>query len=409
MNKEKDDYSTLLYQLHMSYKHARKNKRNTHNQLAFELNQEEELSKLAESIQTGSYKPKPSIAFIVFKPVQREIFAADFSDRVVHHLIYRCIYGFIDKQLINDAYSCRKNKGTLYGINRVDKHIRSCTQNYTKNASILKLDVEGYFMNMKHQIIFDKILALLPINKTLFLGLQKEVIVFLLHQTIFNNVVENCKIKGSKNDWRGLPPSKSLFNKPHGIGLPIGNLTSQVFGNVYLNDLDHFIKEQLKIKHYGRYVDDMVFVHSDRTYLQSIKPKIQFQLTSIGMNLHPRKIVLQDYTKGVLFLGQYIKPYRKYISNRTKDSFYKAIRSVNNILNQNEHLAWKEVKSIASLINSYLGILKHANTYFLRKSMLNKLVKRFYDFFLVSKEYRKITINTKFWEWHCLPTYQYIS
>lgn len=409
MNKQENDYATLLYQLHLSYKHARKNKRNTQNQLAFELNQEEELFKLATQIQNRTYRPKPSIAFIVYKPVQREIFAADFSDRVVHHLIYRSIYHYIDKQLINDAYSCRKNKGTLYGINRVDKFMRSCTHNYTKDAYVLKLDIEGYFMNMNHQIIYDKIIELLPSNKTSFLGIKRETLYFLLKQTIFNDVVTNCRIKGSKNDWKGLPPSKSLFNKPEGVGLPIGNLTSQVFGNVYLNGLDHYVKKGLKIKHYGRYVDDMVFIHENNRFLTNLVPKIQSHLNSVGMNLHPRKITLQHYSKGVMFLGQYIKPHRKYISNRTKNNFYNAISRVNKMLEEKQRLTWKETKQIQALLNSYLGILKHANTFLLRKKMLDKLTKRFYDFYYITKKLSKVIIKKYFWEWHCLPTYQYIN
>ena len=126
-------FEHLLYQLHLSYLHARKNKRNTNNQLRFEMHQEEGLMQLARAIYERKYTPKPCIAFIIHKPVMREIFASDFTDRIIHHLLYRCIYPIIDKKLINDTYSCRVGKGTLYGINRVSKQLSSW-QKYTAGA-----------------------------------------------------------------------------------------------------------------------------------------------------------------------------------------------------------------------------------------------------------------------------------
>ncbi len=186
---------------------------------------------LAKAICDRTYTPKPGIAFIIHKPVMREIFAADFSDRIIHHLIYRCIYPIIDRKLIHDTYSCRAGKGTLYGVNRAKKFMRSCSRNFSQEAFVLKADIEAYFMNMKHEIIYDKVVELLPENKTGYLGLSRDTLLYLLRQTIFNKVTENCRIKGSKSDWVGLPPGKSLFHYTDDTGLPIGNLTSQVFGN----------------------------------------------------------------------------------------------------------------------------------------------------------------------------------
>jgi hypothetical protein len=322
-------FEHLLYQLHLSYLHARKNKRNTHNQLKFEMYQEEGLMQLAKAIYERKYTPKPCIAFIIHKPVMREIFAADFTDRIIHHLLYRCIYPIIEKKLINDTYSCRVGKGTLYGINRVSKFIRSCSNNYSKETYILKLDIQAYFMNMQHQIIYEKVLAMLSDKKQNYLGINRETILYLLQQTIFNPVKENCRIKGSRSDWNGLPPSKSLFHYNNNTGLPIGNLTSQVFGNVYMDDFDQWVKRELKIKYYGRYVDDMVFIHNDKDYLQSIIPKLSsFLLSALHLVVHPQKIVLVNANQGIPFLGQIIKPYRNYVSNRKKIisiSQYKAL------------------------------------------------------------------------------------
>ena len=405
-----ESFNQLLYQLHLSYLEARKNKRNTHNQLAFELNQEIKLHSLAKDISNRKYMPKPCIAFIIQKPVMREIFAADFSDRVIHHLIYRCIYKDIDKRLIFDTYSCREGKGTLFGINRTKKFIRSCSEDYTKSTYYLKLDIEAYFMNMNHDILHKKVLAMIPSSKSSFRGISRETLLYLIKQTIFNNVSKNCRIKGSKLDWEGLPPSKSLFNYPSHKGLPIGNLTSQVFGNVYMNDLDHFVKKDLKLKYYGRYVDDMLFVHNDKSYLKSIIPRLhEFLNSELKLNIHPNKIVLNSIDKGIPFLGQIIKPHCSYISNRTKNNFYQAIQEVNKLMAVVPQFSWKQLCDIRAKINSYLGYMKHANSYKLRKSMLRKLIRRFYDFYFVKGEFKKVVINIDFWQWHFSQNYQFIN
>ncbi len=405
-----ETFEQLLYQLHLSYLQARKNKRNTHNQLAFELNQETNLHQLAKAIFDRKYTPKPCIAFIIQKPVIREIFAADFTDRVIHHFIYRCIYPIIDRKLIYDTYSCRVGKGTLFGINRARGFMRSCSQDFTKDSYFLKLDIEAYFMNMNHDILFEKVVEMLPPNKINFLGISRETLIYLIRQTIFNNVTENCRIKGNKSDWLGLPPSKSLFNYPNNTGLPIGNLTSQVFGNVYLNDFDQYIKKELKIRSYGRYVDDLIFFHNDKNYLESIIPKISnYLLSDFKLKIHPNKIVLKNITEGIPFLGQIIKPHCSYVVNRTKLNFYHAIQQINKIMAVVPEFTWKQLCDIRATLNSYLGCMQHANSFNLRKAILGKLIKRFYDFYFVERNLKKVIINEDFWQWHFSPSYRFTN
>lgn len=403
-----EPFEQLLYQLHLSYLQARKNKRNTHNQLAFELNQETNLHQLAKAIFERKYTPKPCIAFIIQKPVMREIFAADFTDRVIHHFIYRCIYPIIDSKLMHDTYSCRVGKGTLFGINRAKGFMRSCSQDFTEDTHFLKLDIEAYFMNMNHDILFEKVLSMLPQNKMIFLGISRETLIYLIRQTIFNNVAENCRIKGNKSDWLGLPPSKSLFNSPANTGLPIGNLTSQVFGNVYMNNFDHFVKKEMKIKYYGRYVDDMLFFHNDKNYLESLIPKLSnFLLSNLKLTVHPNKIILKSIEEGVPFLGQIIKQHATYVGNRTKNNFYHAIQEINKIMAVVVQFTWQQLCDIRATLNSYLGYVQHANSYNLRKAMMGKLIKRFYDFYFVERNFKKVIINEDFWQWHFSPNYQF--
>lgn len=402
-----ESFKQLLFQLHLSYLQARKSKRKSADQIRFEIEQERNLYALARSIHDRTYNPKPSLAFIINKPVTREIFAADFSDRVVHHLIYRCIYPFIDRKLINDTYSCRVGKGTMYGIKRVKHFMNSCSEDISKETYVLKLDIEAYFMSIKHDILLGKVVELLPPVKKSFLGIGRDTLLYLLEVTICNHVVDNCRMMGSIKDWDALPAKKSLFHYPSNTGLPIGNLTSQVFGNVYLNDFDHKVKSSFRIKYYGRYVDDMVFLHNDRLYLECLIPRITEQLSCVSLRLHPKKILLQSIDEGIPFLGHIIKPYRTYLGNRTKRNFYLAIQKINLLLSEEYHIGRKSMCDIRATLNSYLGHACHTNSFNLRKSMMANLIKRFHDFFYIDAQYRKIIINESFWQWHFSPSYQF--
>ncbi len=302
----------ILSDLFQAYYDARCNKRNTINALKFEINYESKLLQLCDEIISGNYQPQKSICFIVNKPVKREIFAADFRDRIIHHFIFNHISPVFEKYFIHDSYSCRKQKGTHYGIQRIDNFIRSCSQNYAHDAYILKLDIQGYFMAINKHILYQKVKSVLFRQKhALDFNLQLEL--ELIIKTIFNDPLTDCRIKGKKSDWEGLPNSKSLFQSAKNCGLPIGNLTSQLFSNVYLNDFDHFVKNELGIKYYGRYVDDFVIVHQNKDYLKSLIPKIRDYLKNeLQLELHPKKIYMQHFSKGVKFLGVVIKPHRIY-------------------------------------------------------------------------------------------------
>ena len=359
-----------LHELFEAYFECRKNKRNTDNALAFEIDYENNLVQLCEEINNGTYKIGKSIAFIVDKPVTREIFAADFRDRVVHHLIIKKINHLFEKQFIYDSYSCRVGKGTHFGIQRIDKFIRKCSGNYTKDCYVLKLDIQGFFMHINKKVLYQKLENFInaKYNKS-----DKTLILHLCKQIIYNEPTKNCIIKGKRTNWNSLPKTKSLFHTAENTGLPIGNLTSQIFANFYMDTFDHFIKHDLKIKFYGRYVDDFVIVHENKEYLKTLLPKISFFLqTDLKLTLHPRKIHLQHYKKGVLFLGNVIMPNRIYTRNRTIGNFYDTITKWKNIAEINKQLTKEELDKFLSSINSYLGIMKHYKTYNLRHKIIFK-------------------------------------
>jgi hypothetical protein len=192
----------------------------------------------------------------------------------------------------------------------------------------------------------------------------------LIKKTIINDSTKNCIVKGKRSNWEGLPKDKSLFTVKKGCGLPIGNLTSQLFGNIYLNALDHFIKRDLNIKYYGRYVDDIILVHSDKSCLKNSIPVIRkFLKTNLNLRLHEKKIYLQHYSKGVKWLGAVIKPHRIYIANRTKGRFFEKIELQNKRI-RSQKPSWEEREKFREIMNAYLGILSHYKTYKIRQTFL---------------------------------------
>ncbi len=357
----------LTEEMFQAYFDCRKNKRNTINALKFEKHFEKNVFRLCKEIESGTYLPGRSIAFIVNNPVMREVFAADFRDRVVHHWLINKLNPFFEKIFINDSYACRVDKGTHLGIRQINSFIKSCSKNYTSDCYILKLDIQGFFMHINRNLLFERLIHFI---QTKYLEADKDMVIDMCNKIVFNNPTEDCIIKGSKNDWKGLPKNKSLFSSPINCGLPIGNLTSQVFANFYLNSFDHFVRKELDIKYYGRYVDDFIIVHPEKEYLKSIQSLISnFLKKELKLTLHPKKVYLQHYSKGVKFLGAVIKPNRIYIANRTKGNFYKAMEK-QNIIARDHKPSKEEQEFFLSSMNSYLGIMKHYKTYKIRKKII---------------------------------------
>jgi hypothetical protein len=342
------------------------------NALLFEFHQETEIDRLYREILSGKYEIGRSRAFIVFEPVQREIFAADFRDRVVHHYVIGRLEPYMERLFIQDSYSCRRGKGTHFGVKRIDHFIRSCSRNYTCDCYLLKIDIQGFFMNINKELLYLKVVEVI---ERYYHDFDRTILIDLCRKIILHNPVENCYIKGSREDWKGLPPSKSLFSSGGKKGLPIGNLTSQIFANLYLNDFDQYVKRNLKFAYYGHYVDDCVLVDCDKRLLSaSIKHLSDYLYTTLGLRIHPNKIYLQHYTKGVVFAGIYLLPYRKYAGKRIKHKMHKAM--INQYLAayvEDNEMMMANLRQWVSAVNSYFGLCKHYQTYRLRKSLVERI------------------------------------
>lgn len=365
-------YEQLLFDLHQAYFDARRHKRKKSYQVRFEKNMEQNLRELAYELFTRTYKAQPSTCFIIEDPKKREVFAADFRDRVVHHLYYNYVHELFERTFIQDSYSCIKGRGTHYGINRLEQHIRRESLNYTEKCYILKMDIKGYFMHINRELLLT--ICLEKLRKMKFHRISKnekqcwndvldfDFIEYLTKEIVLLNPVENCRRKGNKSDWNNLPESKSLFYSPKGCGLPIGNLTSQLFSNVYLGELDDFMKRILQCHRYGRYVDDFYVVSSNKDFLKSIiQPITQFLHNTLSLTIHQGKTQICDSQKGVEFLGAYLKPRRKYVSNQCLRRINKKFPTL---------FFEKNPLRIRARLNSYLGIFSHYASYSLRSEML---------------------------------------
>lgn len=376
--------SKMLYQkLYDAYWSARKNKRSKPEQMNFEYRYEEHLCSLYHEIISRTYQPLPTRVFVTRKPVDREIFAPQFRDRVVHHLIYRYIYKALDRQFIYDSYSCREGRGTLFGIERAKAFLRKVSQNYTRDAWVLKLDITGYFMHINREILRQKIHSMLDYSTINATQTEQEALRYLIDVVSTHDATRGAIRCSPYHYWKTIPKSKSLFHTEQNCGLPIGSLTSQLFSNVYMNEVDHLIKKDYR--YYGRYVDDLLLMDTDKQKLQDAIPLINGYLKSLGLKLHPKKIYLQHYTKGFYFLGQYLKPGRCYINKRIKKHFYNYLTTLHHRMQEDKAPSLKELALIESISNSYFSVFSKANTYHYTEKIIHALPERLYEYACFSR------------------------
>lgn len=367
------DHDKLLLDLYVAFLCAKKNKNNKPYVQEFQKNLKQNIEELCDSLLNRTYKPLPASCFIIDYPKKREVFAAQFRDKVVHHLYYNYTHELFERTFIEDTYSCIPNRGTHYGINRLYSKIRKASSNYHLECYALKLDIRGYFMHIVREKLCN--IALDSINRMSKRYITKdkketwediidvEFVGWLTKEIVLLDPNKNCIVLGSEKLWEDLDPEKSIRKTKKGLGLPIGNLTSQLFSNVYLNLLDQFIKRDLKCKYYGRYVDDFYILDVDKKKLLSLVPMIQdFLEKNLGLSLNMGKTKINNIRQGVEFLGAYLKPYRIYLSNKSKNRISKNLRNIKT----DDH------DYVYRAINSYLGVLSHFSSYKLRRELFLK-------------------------------------
>lgn len=300
--------------------------------IQFEKNYKNNLSVLHLELKAKTYQHSNYLSFYVKDPKLRHIHKATVKDRVLHHAIFRILYFIFDKSFIFDSYSCRLNKGTHRAVIRLREFARKVGKNNSRNCFVLKCDIKKYFDSINHDILIELIKRKTENKDTIWL---------------INKVVESY--------------STSLKT-----GIPLGNITSQLFANVYLNELDQFIKHKLKVKYYVRYCDDFIILNSDKKYLVKLITEIEnFIVNRLKLRLHERKLIIRNYRKGVDFLGYVSFPHHTILRTKTKRRIFRNIRYK---LFCYKHGAISK-ESFEQTMQSYFGVLKHCNGYNLRKDI----------------------------------------
>jgi RNA-directed DNA polymerase len=294
-----------------AYLDCRQHKRNTASALAFEARLEANLCALFDELATGTYRPGRSICFAITRPKAREVWAADFRDRIVHHLLYNQIAPRFHASFDVGSCACIPERGTLYGVKRLEASARSITQNWSRPAHYLKCDLANFFVGIDKRVVFDQLAA--KVHEPWWLWLAEVI--------LFHDPREDVTIYDRAGALALVPPHKSLYNAPADHGLPIGNLSSQFFANVYLDVLDKFVKHQLRAPHYVRYVDDFILLHESPQWLNGAHARVRaFLPERLGAHLNDSKTVLQPVDRGIDFVGQVIRPWRRTTRPRTLNS-----------------------------------------------------------------------------------------
>lgn len=347
--------------LYQAYHDCLKNKKNTINALKFEMYREKNLSKLLYELQNRRYKISRHICFVVKEPSPREIFAGDFRDRIVHHLLCNEIQSLFEKDFIDSSYANRKRKGTHRAVRELRFYLGRGGRNRQK-LYFLKMDVKGFFRNIDKDILWNIIE-----NKVILCERNegwKEEILDLARKIIYHNPTDNYIFKGRIKTKKLIKKEKSLLFGNKNTGLPIGNLTSQFFANIYLNELDHFVKEKLKFGRYIRYVDDFIILNENEEELKEAINKIEYFLKNkLCLSLCRDKTILQETKKGIDFLGYFIKPthtlVRQNVVRRFKNELYRRRSNEDGLFSVDD----------IPMIKSYIGHFSHANSFNLIKKL----------------------------------------
>lgn len=306
-----------------------------------------------------------------------------FRDRIVHHLYFRYTHQLFERTFIADSYSCIKGRGTHYGISRLRHHISEASHNWQEKSYAMSLDIRGYFMHINREKLLRIATNSLRKMSTHRVGLSEDIdgipsgilltpattwadirdfgfILWLTEQIVMLDPMANCQIVGDLSDWDDIDHAKCMRFAAPGLALPIGNLTSQLFSNVYLNPFDQFIKRVILCRHYGRYVDDSTQIDPDREWLISQVPRErEFLADELGLQLHMGKLHIREVHQGVEFLGAFLKPYRDYVSRSTFERITLKL----------QQLDLHDEEKAQRTIDSYLGILSHTASYRMAQSI----------------------------------------
>lgn len=318
----------------------RVDKRHKKDVQVFEFKLEQNIFQLHRDLTTKQYRHQPYTGFYIRDPKVRHIHKASARDRILHHAVFQVLNPIFDKTFIPASFSCRVGKGVHKGVLEMERMIRAESRNFTRPCFALKCDVQKFFDSVDHQIM---------------LSILRKKIIDLDTLWLLSEIVGSFSTKQA-----------NLFDRQ---GLPIGNLTSQLFANIYMNELDQFVKNELRLKCYARYTDDFVITSTNEQYLEeAVNPIQTFLKSKLGLELHPRKIIIRKLHLGIDFLGYIVFRHHRLLRTKTKQRIFRKLRK--RIHEYKNGLV--ENLALEQSLQSYLGVLSHANTYRLGQQLKNQ-------------------------------------
>ncbi|MGE3152975.1 MAG: reverse transcriptase domain-containing protein [Nitrospiraceae bacterium] len=329
-----------------AYRKARRGKGSNRPVAEFGLHLERELFLLQRELEDGTYRPGAYRLFTIYERKPRVIAAAPFRDRVVHHAIMNVIESPIDRTFIADSYACRPGKGVHAAVDRY----QAWAQTY---RYVLKMDVRHYFLSIDHELLKAKLRRRITDCRTL---------------DLLDRIIESSP--SGESGPRYFPGDDLFTPLERRAGIPVGNLTSQFFANLYLDDLDHHMKQVLRVRPYLRYVDDMVVLDHDKARLADVREAIRERLAADRLRLHPDKAHVTRTADGLNLLGYVVYPGRRRLRNDNGHRFARKLRAMAQAY-RSGRLEWAKV--VAST-QSWVGHAQHADTEGLRRAIFSQAV-----------------------------------
>lgn len=370
-----------LEEIFEAYYDCRKNKRGTASAIEFEIDYDKNCIQLWRELNDKIYKPSQSIAFIVKRPKYREIFAANFRDRVVHHLIDLKLRPLLEDDFSPRTFNNRKGKGTSACVEQLRRDIKS----FEGDCWVLKMDIKGFFMSISKSKLTTMICEY--IDKR-YRG-DIEDLKWLISVVVNDHPEQHCTLRSPLESWNYIERDKSLFYIDPDKGIPIGNLISQLLANFYLLEFDKFVSDRFQL--YGRYVDDFYIVTKDKKDALEFIPLMREKLTEVGLTLHPKKFYCQHSSKGVELVGVVLKNGRSYVHNRTVNNAFIAVKRLDKITYPERNIG-----KFMATVNAYLGFMKIHNTYAIRRNLIDSISLKWWKFIIVKNKFNVVVARNEY-------------
>lgn len=360
----------LLEDMIQASRDCLQDKRNSSSALDYLPGWQFKLIDLVDSIIAGKWRPNPLGVFIKSKPTTREIFTSDFIDRIVDTYIATRLEPLMDVILTNSATACRAGLGTSASVKFCVEAIRRSSDNYTKDCWVMTYDTRSYYMSIDKLRLLGMILKLVDDN---YNEEDKEILSWLIIIRLMSDPCKDVVFKSPKSAWEKLPPHKSKFNQPKGRGITIGLLLTNESANIYMADIDMYIRKDLEYgDNYGRNIDDCWVVGTDKDKMLHDMALIRAKYAEYGLTIHPDKFYFQHYSKGVKVQNAWIKPGRVYITKRPLTNCFKKLHWWNEQARENVTFQIENVEKFVACINSYLGMLQNKDEFNMRKRICEK-------------------------------------